>query len=94
MACARQISSRYDGGTRVACLVRWPGRVPPGRRRDALVAGFDLYTTFAALAGAAIPTDRIVDGMDVSADSAGAPSARPPRDSLYYFQKLPAGGGP
>ena len=78
--------SRYDGGTRVACLVRWPGRVPPGTSSDALVAGFDLYTTFAALAGAAIPTDRIVDGMDVWPILAGTPAARPPRDSLYYFQ--------
>ena len=44
--------SRYEGGTRVACLMRWPGRVPPGTSSDALVAGFDLYTTFATLAGA------------------------------------------
>jgi arylsulfatase A len=57
--------SRYEGGTRVACIMMWPGVIPPGSMNSDLTAGFDLFTTFAAIAGAEIPTDRVIDGRDL-----------------------------
>ena len=30
--------STYEGGLRVPCIVRWPGRVPAGRQSDAIFA--------------------------------------------------------
>lgn len=48
-------SSRYEAGCRVACLVRWPGHVAPGRVDDRIAAGFDWYHTFAAAAGIEVP---------------------------------------
>ncbi|MEE4256886.1 MAG: sulfatase [Bacteroidales bacterium] len=59
--------SRYEGGTRVACIMRWPGTIPPGTTCDHIAAGFDLFTTFALLAGADIPSDRPIDGKDLYA---------------------------
>ncbi len=49
--------SRFEGGTRVPFIVRWPARVKPGVS-DALVSQVDLLASFAALAGQKLaPTD-------------------------------------
>jgi arylsulfatase A-like enzyme len=41
----------YDGGLRVPFMVRWPARIPPGSRSDYAGLLFDLFPTFAELAG-------------------------------------------
>lgn len=58
--------STWEGGVRVPGIVRWPGRVPAGRTSDAIVSTLDVLPTFAALAGVedAVPTDRVIDGVD------------------------------
>lgn len=56
--------SAYEAGSRVPCIIRWPGKVPAGRTSDALAATIDFLPTFAALAGADLPTDRAYDGID------------------------------
>jgi arylsulfatase len=40
-----------EGGYRVPCLVRWPGRIPAGRVENGLMSGLDWFPTFAAAAG-------------------------------------------
>lgn len=45
--------SRFEGGTRVPFMVRWPGRVSPGVS-DALVSQVDLLASLAALVGQAV----------------------------------------
>ena len=81
--------ARWEGGTRVPLIVRWPGKVPAGKTCDQLAAGFDLYTTFAAAAGVRIPGDRLIDGVDLTPllTSTGA-SQKPVRDTLYYYDNL------
>lgn len=56
--------SCYEGGYRLPCIVRWPGKVPEGRTSDAIFASIDFLPTFAKLAGFEIPGDRHIDGMD------------------------------
>ncbi len=56
--------SCYEGGYRVPCIVRWPGRVPAGSVSDAIFATIDFLPTFARLAGFEVPDDRVIDGMD------------------------------
>jgi arylsulfatase A-like enzyme len=82
--------SRWEGGTRVPLIVRWPGKVAAGKTCDQLTAGFDLYTTFAAAAGARIPGDRLIDGVDLSPLlTASDPSAaKPVRDTFYYYDNF------
>jgi arylsulfatase A len=74
----------WEGGQRVPAIVRWPARVAPGRTSDAVVSAIDLLPTLAACCGADIPSDRTVDGRDISAVlfDASAPS---PRDAFYYY---------
>ena len=77
--------STWEGGMRVPCIVRWPGRVAPGRTSDGLVTSLDLVPTLAALCGADLPKDRTIDGVDVSALllDADAPSER---NAFWYYR--------
>jgi len=50
--------SKFEGGTRVPWIVRWPGRVAAGTVSDAVIGQVDLLATFAALVGRPLaPTD-------------------------------------
>jgi len=55
----------WEGGQRVPA-VAWGGAVAPGRVVDDIVAGMDVFTTFASLAGVDVPADRVIDGLDLS----------------------------
>jgi arylsulfatase len=48
-----------EGGFRVPCVVRWPGKVPAGRVENGLMSGLDWFPTFLAAAG----NPRIVDEL-------------------------------
>ncbi|ETO34111.1 hypothetical protein RFI_02983, partial [Reticulomyxa filosa] len=54
------------GGIRMPALARWPDRITPGSRSFELTATYDIFTTILTIAGAPIPTDRIIDGEDMS----------------------------
>lgn len=60
-------SHLYEGGIRVPAIVRLPGVVRPGSVTNAPVIGMDLFSTIATLCGVPLPTDRALDGVDVSA---------------------------
>jgi len=78
--------STYEGGMRVPCLVRWPGKVPAGRVCDSIFASIDFLPTFANLAGCKekIPTDRTLDGVDQTDLLLGKSKGN--RDHYYYFR--------
>jgi arylsulfatase A-like enzyme len=53
-----------EGSLRVPFIARWPGRVPAGQVSNEVVHVTDLFTTLAAAAGAQVPQDRPIDGLD------------------------------
>jgi arylsulfatase len=53
-----------EGSLRTPFIIRWPGRVPAGRVSNEIVHEVDTFTTFAKLAGATVPSDRPMDGVD------------------------------
>ncbi len=53
----------YEGGIRIPMIVRWPGKVPPGKTSDAVWAFWDFLPTAADLAG--IPKKHKTDGQSV-----------------------------
>ncbi len=75
----------WEGGVRVPCIVRWPGRVPVGRVCDELLTSLDLLPTFAHLAGAELPNDRTLDGHNIWDVLSGAPDAHNPRQTFFYY---------
>ena len=72
----------YEGSLRVCCLVRWPGRIPPGTTCDEVLVSMDFFPMILQAAGVALPDDRIIDGRDPTATLAGkAPS---PHRMLFF----------
>ncbi|MFM1561055.1 MAG: sulfatase [Roseibacillus sp.] len=58
--------STWEGGVRVPAIVWAPGRVPAGTVCQSLATTMDLLPTFAQLAGTKAPSDRVIDGEDIS----------------------------
>ena len=56
----------FEGALRVPFAIRWPGRIAAGTSSDEIVHEMDLFPTFAKIAGGEVPTDRVIDGVDVS----------------------------
>jgi len=55
----------FDAGVRTPAIIYWPGRIKP-QVVDTPCAVMDFYATFAALGGAAVPTDRKIDAVDLA----------------------------
>lgn len=73
----------YDGGYRVPFLARWPARIPAGLVNPYMAQSIDLLPTFAHLSGAKVPTDRVIDGMDIT--PMWTRGAESPHDVLYFI---------
>jgi arylsulfatase len=58
--------THMEGSLRTPFIIRWPGRVPAGRVSNEIVHAVDTFTTFARIAGAKVPQDRPIDGVDQS----------------------------
>jgi len=74
-----------EGGMRVPCIMWWPGVVPAGTICSELATTLDVLPSFAKLAGARVPTDRIIDGKDIGPLVIGSPSATSPRTAFFYY---------
>jgi arylsulfatase len=53
-----------EGSLRVPFIIRWPGKITAGRTSNQIIHVTDLYSTLAAVAGAQVPTDRPIDGIN------------------------------
>ncbi|MCH2102667.1 MAG: sulfatase [Planctomycetes bacterium] len=73
----------WDGGQRVPCIAWWPREIPAGSICDELTVAFDLFPTFAKLAGARAPE---MDGRDISALLRGEAGATSPHEAFYFYQ--------
>jgi len=56
--------THMEGSLRVPFIIRWPGKIPEGRVSNEIVHEVDTFTTFATIAGASVPQDRPIDGVD------------------------------
>lgn len=57
--------SSYEGGYRVPCIARWPGKIPAGHLSAEPAVMMDLFATTLKLSQIAEPTDRVIDGKDI-----------------------------
>jgi arylsulfatase A-like enzyme len=76
----------YDGGVRVPCVVRWPGKIPAGTVCAEMATAMDILPTFSRLAGASVPTDRTIDGRDIWPLMSGAEGASSPHEALFFYR--------
>jgi len=88
-------ASKYEGGIRVPMIVAWAAphaenphqkRIPiaEGSRVDDIVAIFDLFPTFANIAGVEAPTDKI-DGHDLTPYLQGKSGSHRPQELLIHY---------
>lgn len=77
-------TSCWEGGLRVPCIMRAPGKIPAGTECDAVTATIDLMPTLAKLADGAAPADRVVDGVDILPLMRGETKSF--QRSFFYYQ--------
>ncbi|MCL4111160.1 UNVERIFIED_CONTAM: hypothetical protein GTU68_038502 [Idotea baltica] len=75
--------STMEGGFRVPAIVRWKGTYPTGTS-DAFLSSMDLFPTIATVTDAAVPTDRVIDGKDISSilENGGGDT---PHELMFYY---------
>lgn len=78
----------WEGGHRVPLIVRWPENVPAGSESHALLSQIDLLPTLAAVAGATVPEDAVVDGVDQLPELRGT-ATKPLRERLVISPNSP-----
>ena len=54
-----------EGGFRVPCIIRWPGRVPAGKVENGIISGLDWFPTFVAAAGNPNIGDELLKGKQL-----------------------------
>jgi len=74
----------WEGGQRVPCIVRWPGKVPAGTLCRELTRSIDLLPTLAEFTGGSL-SDRKIDGGSIAGLLTGEPGATPASDTFLYY---------
>ncbi|MBT5705114.1 sulfatase [bacterium] len=76
--------STFEGGMREPTIFWWPGKVVPGVQME-MGTTMDLLPTFCALSGSQTPTDRTLDGYDISSLLLGE-TTKGKRDNVFYWR--------
>ncbi|NOY42175.1 MAG: sulfatase [Planctomycetes bacterium] len=76
-----------EGGMRVPCIVRWPGKIAADKKSDAITTTMDLLPTFARLANITLLATREIDGYDIWPILTATPDAQTPYQALYYYHR-------
>lgn len=74
----------FEGGIRVPIFVRWPDRIAPGTVIDTPVAHIDLMPTMAAGAGARLPPDLEIDGLNLLPLAEGTGTITRKNDAIFW----------
>lgn len=72
-----------EGGQRVPCIIRYPGKIKQGKVIDIPMMGIDILPTIAHITGAKLPANKI-DGKNVW-DIWTSKSARSPHEAYYFY---------
>lgn len=79
--------SAWEGGPRVPCIMRWPGKIPAGSESNELLSTMDILPTFAHLAKAPLDKSIKIDGLNAW-DFINGKSSKSPRDSFFTYNFL------
>jgi arylsulfatase len=74
----------FEGGVRVPCVARWPGKIPAGSVQAEPVMTIDVFPTLAKLIGAELPKLPI-DGKDVWPLFAAEKGAKCPHEAYFHY---------
>jgi arylsulfatase A-like enzyme len=77
----------WEGGTRVPCIMRWPGRIPAGTDTSDMLMTIDLLPTIANLIQAKLPEHKM-DGLDVWPIISRQPGAKNPHAAYWFYYEV------
>jgi arylsulfatase len=77
----------WEGGTRVPCIMRWPGKIPAGRKNDRMLMTIDLFPTVAGQVKAELP-GHTIDGQDIWPLIAGRRNAMNPHRAYWFYYEM------
>ncbi|HPZ82539.1 MAG TPA: arylsulfatase [Thermogutta sp.] len=80
--------SQYDGGHRVPCFIRWPGRLPAGQDFTHLAAHIDLFPTLLDLCDIPAPSEVKFDGISLKPYLAGGTATFPERTLFVQVNRI------
>ena len=72
----------YEGGLKIPFLVRWPGKVEPGRVSDLVFSQVDVMATLADVSGTKAPDD--TDGLSILPEILGNSAEQKKHEMLYW----------
>jgi arylsulfatase A len=75
-----------EGGQRVPAIMWGPGNIVAGKQTSEVVTTLDMLPTLASWAGAKLPSDRVIDGRDLSAFIKGGANTALPTSPFYYLK--------
>ena len=75
----------FEGGQKVPCIMRWPGKIPSGTVCTQLAATLDILPTIAHITQADVPKQTI-DGVNISSLLFN-PQSKSVRENLYYYYR-------
>ena len=80
-------TTNWEGGTRVPCVMRWPGHIPAGVDTRDMLMTIDLFPTIAHLTGAKLPEHKI-DGLDVWPLISRQAGAKNPHSAYWFYYEV------
>lgn len=79
--------SIFEGGVRVPFIMSWPGVLAKGMPdTKTVVSSMDIFSTTVELAGGKVPTDRVIDGVNLIPFLTGKKSGNP--HEVLFFRRL------
>jgi len=74
----------FEGGVRVPCIMRWPGKIPPDAVQEKAAMTIDILPTIANLIDAPLP-EKTIDGKNIWPLIINEPKAEASHDAFYFY---------
>ena len=79
----------FEGGIRVPCIVRWPGKIPAGTTSDEFLTSLEIFPMLCAATGALPPKGVKLDGFDMLPVLQGKKKSS--RQEMFWQRRLDKG---
>ncbi|PYI80442.1 MAG: arylsulfatase, partial [Verrucomicrobia bacterium] len=77
----------WEGGVRVPCIMRWPGKIPARSVCREPAMTIDIFPTIARLIDAQLPAHKI-DGKDIWPVLSGERNAKSPQQAYFFYYNV------
>lgn len=72
----------FEGGIRVPCIIKWPGKIKPGSVNSEFLSALEIFPTLVAAAGMPLPDSIVYDGFDMLQVLSGKETSK--RETMFW----------